>query len=116
MKVIICVPAKDRHQKVLKLVEDVLQQTDHTIINLGVNVQPNLIFDSIISNIPDALILVAGYSKTDLVVKDLIPKIREYSEGIKIYYGGQFVTKEVVNCVGADYWVEKPIDLIDMLK
>ena len=106
----------DVHDIGKNIVKVVLESYDYKVIDLGKDVEIDLVVESIKKYKPKAIGLSALMTTTVVSMKDTIKAIRDNNLTLPIFVGGAVLTKDIAEDIHADYYTKDPLDMVKILK
>jgi methanogenic corrinoid protein MtbC1 len=115
-KILIGVVKNDIHDIGKDIIVWSLRSEGFEVIDMGTDVSDDDFISAIISHKPDILALSGTMSYTADEMSNIINKIKETGmrNNIIIIIGGNGITKENADCIGADYYAADPIEAINL--
>ena len=106
----------DVHDIGKNIVKVVLESYGYKVIDLGKDVEIDLVVESIKKYKPKAIGLSALMTTTVVSMKDTIKAIRDNNLTLPIFVGGAVLTKDIAEDIHADYYTKDPLDMVKILK
>ena len=106
----------DVHDIGKNIVKVVLESYGYKVIDLGKDVEIDLVVESIKKYKPKAIGLSALMTTTVVSMKDTIEAIRKNGLTLPIFVGGAVLTKDIAKDIHADYYTKDPLDMVKILK
>lgn len=106
----------DVHDIGKNIVKVVLESYGYKVIDLGKDVEIDLVVESIKKYKPKAIGLSALMTTTVVSMKDTIQAIRDNNLTLPIFVGGAVLTKDIAEDIHADYYTKDPLDMVKILK
>ena len=106
----------DVHDIGKNIVKVVLESYGYKVIDLGKDVEIDVVVESIKKYKPKAIGLSALMTTTVVSMKDTIQAIRDNKLTLPIFVGGAVLTKDIAEDIHADYYTKDPLDMVKILK
>ena len=106
----------DVHDIGKNIVKVVLESYGYKVIDLGKDVEIDLVVELIKKYKPKAIGLSALMTTTVVSMKDTIEAIRKNNLTLPIFVGGAVLTKDIAEDIHADYYTKDPLDMVKILK
>ena len=106
----------DVHDIGKNIVKVVLESYGYKVIDLGKDVEIDLVVESIKKYKPKAIGLSALMTTTVVSMKDTIQAIRDNNLDLPIFVGGAVLTKDIAEEIHANYYTKDPLDMVKILK
>ena len=106
----------DVHDIGKNIVKVVLESYGYKVIDLGKDVEIDVVVESIKKYKPKAIGLSALMTTTVVSMKDTIEAIRKNNLTLPIFVGGAVLTKDIAEDIHADYYTKDPLDRVKILK
>ena len=103
-KIVIATVKGDIHDIGKNIVKTLLENYGFDMIDLGKDVEPELILKAVRENNVKLVGLSALMTTTVVYMEETIKLLREKNAGCKIMVGGAVLTKEYADMIGADYY------------
>lgn len=116
-KIVLCTVKGDRHDIGKTLVAMTFEGAGFEVVDLGVDIPPEKILESIKIHKPIVLALSALLTSTMLEMKEVVEAIKKAGlrDTIKIVIGGAPVTDRYAKEIGADFYGEDPLSAKDYI-
>ncbi|MCQ2515588.1 MAG: homocysteine S-methyltransferase family protein [Saccharofermentans sp.] len=110
--VIIATVKNDVHDIGKNIVKVVLQSYGFEVVDLGKDVDPEVIYQAVCQYKPIAIGLSALMTTTVISMADTIDFLRKRKVSIPVFCGGAVVTEEVVKNIGGDYYTADAMESV----
>ncbi|MBR2714845.1 MAG: homocysteine S-methyltransferase family protein [Ruminococcus sp.] len=105
-KIIIATVKGDIHDIGKNIVKVLLENYGFEVIDLGKDVDPQMIVDAVIENDAKLLALSALMTTTVVSMEDTIKLLKEKAKECKVIVGGAVLTKEYADMINADFYAK----------
>jgi len=106
----------DVHDIGKNIVKVVLESYGYKVIDLGKDVDYQVVIEGIKKYNPKAIGLSALMTTTVVSMEETIKEIRKNNYNIPIFVGGAVLTKDIAEDIHADYYTKDPLDMVKILK
>lgn len=106
----------DVHDIGKNIVKVVLESYGYKVIDLGKDVDYQVVIEGIKKYSPKAIGLSALMTTTVVSMEETIKEIRKNNYNIPIFVGGAVLTKDIAKDIKADYYTKDPLEMVKILK
>ena len=106
----------DIHDIGKNIVKVLLENYDYTVIDLGKDVAPETIVDTVVAQNIKLVGLSALMTTTVVSMEETIKQLREKAPFCKVVVGGAVLTQEYADKIGADRYSPQAMDTVKYAK